>query len=104
MAEKKSMSTLAAKAVALLKEQGASKWGTGEHLACLRYMTSDAYAQAVKATEKEPDLQKRLAAIGESVNAQLKAAFKEDPELGYASNFQKLLEKAGEIKVQTEYK
>jgi len=89
MAEKNSISTAAAKAVAKVKEGKAfeGKWGVGEHLACIRYLVMDAMAEAKLDAEDV-----------KTVNEKLKEAFKANPELAYASNFQKLLISHGEIK------
>lgn len=110
MAEKKSMSTRAAKAVAFIKSQSqfTGKWGTSEHLALLRRMAVDAILESAKDArlgkpmdEKQPSGPKwDTAAI---VNADLREAFRADPELGYASNFEKLLVKCGELATAGEY-
>ena len=116
------MSALAAGAVARVKESASytGKWGTNEHLACLRYMVIDAIAQATDGKELpnragRPALDKAgkplvdkdgkpvVVTLAKAVNAILKAAFDADPELGYASNFDKLLKKMGEIPEGNEY-
>ena len=101
MAEKKSMSGLAAKAVARVKGQRAalSEWGVAEHMACLRYMTLDAIAEA----ERKPDVKVGKEKLIDAVSASLKAAFAEDKELAYASNFEKLLRKCGELESSEAY-
>lgn len=101
MAEKKSMSTLAAKAVARVKGQSAfaGNWGVSEHLSCLRYMTCDAIADA----ERKPEVKSGKEKLVDAVSAVLKAAFAEDKELAYASNFEKLLKKAGELSESQAY-
>ena len=87
--EKSTMHLATAKAVARVKEQTAfaGKWGTREHLACLRYLACDAFEAS------KGDLAK--------FNLALVEVFKADPELGYASNTQKLLVKCGEIEAET---
>ena len=98
MAEKKAVaSTLIAGAVAKVLQQGAVKWGVGEHLALVRYCAMDAITQA----EKDPASKGKP--LGEIVGARLKAEFGKDPEIAYASNFQKLLEKSGDLKASGEY-
>jgi len=96
MPDKKSIGTLAAKSVARVKEQSRfnGKWGVAEHLACLRYMALDALAQETGRKAKDGET---LAPVQDRFNAVLQEAFKCDPELAYASNFQKLLIKAGEL-------
>lgn len=109
MADKKTIgSVLASNAVARVKEQGsfAGAWGVDEHLACLRYMVVDAIKQAPGmleksiASAKSPEEKAQLAklTLADQVNIELRKAFSSDPELAYASNFQKLLIKAGELK------
>ena len=94
MAEKKAIaSTLAAGAVARVKEQGATSWGVDEHLAFLRYMAVDAYKSAASMSAKNPAVK-----VEDNFNTLLKDAYAKDPEIAYASNFQKLLVKAGELK------
>jgi len=86
MAEKKTIaSTLLAKANARVLEQQTG-WSNGHHLALLRYAADEAIAQAGGSKE-----------VREKVNAILKAELGKDPEVAYASNWKKLLEKAGDI-------
>jgi hypothetical protein len=94
--EKKTMTVLAAKAVARVKGNPAfpGSWGVGEHLAALRFMAVDALADAANKPEVKAGKEK----IGDAFNGILKTAFAADPELAYASNFQKLLVKTGELK------
>lgn len=105
----KTLSVSAAKAVARVKEQPsfvkAQKWGVGEHFACIRYMVRDAIAQAEKdinaaavaaKTPAEKEAAEKLT-LEDAVNNILRAAFNANPELAYASNFQKLLIALGEV-------
>jgi hypothetical protein len=110
MAEKKSMSTRAAKAVAMVKSQPQfqGKWGVSEHLACLRHMSVDSVREMSKDArlgkpmdDKKPDGPKW--GIAELVNEDLRATFRADPELGYASNFEKLLVKCGDLQKADDY-
>lgn len=123
MAEKKSMSTLATKGVAFVTEQPnfAGRWGTGEHLALMRCMTRDALSQACKdagiempvtklpqtTVDGKPKLDKdgkpMVHTLATLVNKYLSDAHRADPELGYASNMDKLLKKMGVIKSETDY-
>lgn len=110
MAKKNTMSTLAAGAVARVKGQAGftGAWGTREHLACMRYMALDALSSATKDKRlgQPVDAQKPDGAkwtIEGLVDAQLKSAYNADPELGYASNFEKLLQACGEVKTAGEY-
>lgn len=96
MAEKKAIaSTLLAGAFSRVKEQPgfAGAWGVDEHLAMLRYASTDALKSAQSMIAKDSKLE-----LGATVNKLLKDAFAADPEAAYASNFQKLLVKAGELK------
>ena len=99
--EKKTMSGLAAKAVARVKGQPgfAGSWGVAEHLACLRYITMDAMADAAN----NPEVKAGKLKLPDAVNAALKLAFSADPELAYASNFAKLLVKTGELTEASQY-
>ena len=99
MAEKKSLaSTLLAGAVARVKEQGATTWGAGEHLAFLRYAALDAYKSAQSMASKQPGTK-----VEDHMAKLLKDAFSGDPEVAYASNLQKLLVKSGDIKAGGDY-
>lgn len=114
MPEKKTMSLAAAAAVAWVKDQPsyAGAWGVGEHLALTRRMAIDALEPAQKMVG-QPVMRdgKPLVKDGKPVvhdlksalNTVLKAAHAADPELAYASNFQKLLVKCGEIQAGSEY-
>lgn len=107
----------AAKAVARVKEQTSftGRWGGSEHLALLRYMCLDAIVEASNGKVGTPLLDKagkpiidkdgkpRVHTVVSLVNIALKQAFDADPELSYASNFDKLLKKCGEIPEGNEY-
>lgn len=105
----KALSTPAAKAVAKIKESPtfvkAQKWGVWEHLAFLRYLVADAIGQAEKninaaqvaAKTPEEKAKAEKMTLEDEVNSLLKATFKDNPEIAYASNFQKLLVALNEI-------
>jgi hypothetical protein len=113
--EKKTMSTLAAQAVARVKGQSTftGAWGAEEHIALFRYMAVDAATSLVKTPVFKgkgqdgkavtlkvvfaPTAAKGEITLPDALNATLRAAFSQDPELAYASSFQKLLAKMGEI-------
>ena len=116
MAEKKSMHLVTAKAVAWVKMQAsfAGKWGVGEHLALHRRLTLEVLPDATKMVGTPrvkagkpmlgPDGKTPVAYTLESaVNEKLREVHAADPELGYASNFDKLLKKCGEIMESTDY-
>lgn len=119
MSEKKTMHLVTAKGVAWVKGQPsfAGKWGVGEHLALHRRITLDVLPDATKLVgqprkgkdgkplvnlvngEQKPVLYTLEVAL----NEKLREVHAADPELGYASNFDKLLKKCGEIAESSEY-
>lgn len=107
MADKKTSiaSSLVAGATAKVLEQGAKNWLKPEHLAMLRYMAQDAIRQcptvraAMIKSAATDEAKAQIAKLTDAdlVGQALKAAFTADDECAYASEFKKLLQRAGDI-------
>lgn len=116
MAEKKSMHLVTAKAVAWVKQQSSfsQRWGVGEHLALHRRLTLEVLPDAAKLVgtpimdkkDGKPvlkDGKPQVMDLAYAINKLLREVHAADPELGYASNFDKLLKKCGEIAESSDY-
>ena len=115
MAEKKSMHLVTARGVAWVKDQPnfQSRWGVGEHLALHRRLTIEVLPDAAKLVgtpivgkDGKPLMKEGKPVVMDlatAINKLLREVHAADPELGYASNFDKLLKKCGEIAESSDY-